>query len=408
MFHNLSRLFLRFPVLGSIFGVCLLLSAFPSQSAFAATTWSIVHTPNGKYSVNYLQSIAGSTSNDVWAVGNTGNVHNTSLIEHWNGKKWAVVNAPAVTIGGVAAVEDPLNGVAVVSSTDAWAVGTTRTSTGGNQALIEHWNGTQWSISPAPVPPAHITYYLNAVTAIASNDVWAVGYYYGYSASLDTTVTQALTLHWDGSSWTVFPTPVNMSGLSVTDDVFSSVVALASNNVWAVGSGGALIEHWDGTSWSVVNSPVPPTKSGYQLNSIATDGKGDLWAVGSYNFVTDRTLIERWDGTNWTIVSSPNPLVPSGPTHGNPEASDLNGVTVVSANSAWAVGEFEPAGATGGNMPRQTLVEHWDGTSWSIVPSPNVSAKDDTFLTAVTSLNGFTGAVGSSGTNTLAMGCACS
>ena len=68
------------------------------------------------------------------------------------------------------------------------------------------------------------------------------------------------------------------------------------------------------------------------------------------------------DGT-WKIVSSPN--VGTG-TYGN----QFNAVTVVSANDVWAVGYS--SGALTQN-PIDTLVLHWDGVSWSQVPSPNVT-----------------------------------
>lgn len=41
----------------------------------------------------------------------------------------------------------------------------------------------------------------------------------------------------------------------------------------------------------------------------------------------------------------------------------LNGVTAISANNIWAVGY--------NNNMQQTLIEHWNGTKWNIVSSPN-------------------------------------
>jgi hypothetical protein len=60
----------------------------------------------------------------------------------------------------------------------------------------------------------------------------------------------------------------------------------------------------------------------------------------------------------FSVVSSPN-------------ASDLrnslNGVTVLSADDAWAVGSY----ATDGDAFTATLIEHWDGSAWRVVASPN-------------------------------------
>ncbi len=44
----------------------------------------------------------------------------------------------------------------------------------------------------------------------------------------------------------------------------------------------------------------------------------------------------------------------------------LNGVAAVSANDMWAVGDYESSGSL-----LQTLTEHWNGTVWSVVPSPS-------------------------------------
>jgi hypothetical protein len=62
----------------------------------------------------------------------------------------------------------------------------------------------------------------------------------------------------------------------------------------------------------------------------------------------------------WRVVASPNV--------GGERADDrLSAVSVVSASDVWAVGSSPHA--NGGS----TLVEHWDGSAWTIVPSPNGS-----------------------------------
>src|SRR5207244_1023032 len=85
------------------------------------------------------------------------------------------------------------------------------------------------------------------------------------------------------------------------------------------------------------------------------------WAVGYYanDTGTFQTLIEHWAGTSWAIVNSPNPVVLD---------SLLIDVACASASECWAVGFYNPTGALS-----QTLIERWDGTSWTIVTSPNVA-----------------------------------
>ena len=69
------------------------------------------------------------------------------------------------------------------------------------------------------------------------------------------------------------------------------------------------------------------------------------------------TLIEQWDGAAWTIVPSPN----------QPFANDssLAGVSCVERDELLRGRELRHEHA------HQHLVEHWDGTAWTIMPSPN-------------------------------------
>lgn len=53
-------------------------------------------------------------------------------------------------------VENFLNGVAGLSSTDAWTVGSYQNGSGRSRTLIERWDGTQWSVVPSVDPGARI------------------------------------------------------------------------------------------------------------------------------------------------------------------------------------------------------------------------------------------------------------
>src|SRR5262249_61931198 len=97
---------------------------------------------------------------------------------------------------------------------------------------------------------------LDAAAVLADNDIWAVG-----DIVTGSTTEQTLAEHFNGTSWSVVPTPSR-------DATFNGVAGAASNDVWAVGSvnpfsssSNTLIEHWNGTSWSVVSSPKLPDGS---------------------------------------------------------------------------------------------------------------------------------------------------
>src|SRR5581483_11242549 len=131
------------------------------------SAWDQIASPNVGVSSNILNAVAAVTATDVWAVGQfsaaSGFLH--TLVEHWNGRQWSIVPSP-----NVGTHNNVLHGVSAVSATDAWAVGSVLDSNGTSHALIEHWNGTAWSVVTTDTMPSS----LMAVAAIATNDVWAV------------------------------------------------------------------------------------------------------------------------------------------------------------------------------------------------------------------------------------------
>lgn len=311
--------------------------------------WSIKPSPNPG-TLNALSGIVALSANNIWAVG--GFVNNNSpiqtLIEHWNGSSWSVVPSPNVPI----APYNYLLSVAAASPNDIWAVGYFYpTSSVPYQILIEHWDGSRWSIIPGPDPGGPNIYnLLYEATAISSNDVWAVGYYE------NTNTIQPITEHWNGSAWFIVP------NVNITYAYLFGVKASSSNNVIAIGDSWngtnwqALTEHWNGTSWNSLGS----TTVGASLNNAFYEITGlltnDIWSVGASwsSNGPDQTLTEHWNGKSWSVVSSKN--------FGSNVTNDLYGVAGVSSNDVWAIGRWDA-----GNGNFQVLTEHWDGSQWNIV-----------------------------------------
>ncbi|MGI8589031.1 MAG: S-layer homology domain-containing protein [Chloroflexia bacterium] len=337
--------------------------ALPSPTVVPACglIWRGAPSVNATSGDNGLNKIVAVSPNDLWAVGSF-NDHNTpdqTLTEHWTGAAWNVVPSPNVGSNGNA-----LFGATVVSPNDIWAVGETTANSYFEQTLIEHWDGTTWSV----VPGADAGGYSNvlySVSATGPSDVWAVGL-----KSDQGGLGHQLTLieHWNGSAWHILlsPSPSNLY------DYLTGVKAFAPDNAWAVGysagdSGQALILHWDGTDWRRVPTPKPAT-IGNGLRAIGGLSPNDIWAVGSShtsNNYVERTLAEHWDGSSWSLVPSPNV--------GN-DNSVLDGVAVVSPQDVWAVGTHLDSADT-----EHTLAEHWNGSTWTVVTSPD-QINDDTYL----------------------------
>src|SRR3984957_11099326 len=136
-----------------------------------------------------------------------------------------------------------------------------------------------------------------------------------------------------------------VSSLIVSLAMICGVVALA-----AAPSGAAA-------RWSIVPSVSPIGAPFGELYAVSCSSTTDCFAVGDGG---SGTLIEHWNGTTWTIVPSPNPS-------GQPDA-ELNGVSCSSATDCFAVGDSAPEPLT--DFAVKTLIEHWNGTTWSMVPSP--------------------------------------
>jgi hypothetical protein len=323
-----------------------------------------------------LNATAAVASNDVWAVGTVGigttmstTQNSEPLIEHFNGTTWNMVKSPLPRLGG------ELNGVVALGSNNVWAVGQMNsTSTAGGFPiaipLIEHWNGAQWSIVASPNPSPVLGAQLLAAAATSANNIWAVG-------------TSGLVEHWDGVKWSIVTSPAFNPG-----DTLNGISADTSTDVWAVGAnsnGAPVTLHYNGKTWSRVTVPTPAgTSSSFPavFQAVTAISPSNVWVVGtsrSHQYPFPATaLIEHFNGTSWSIVPSPNPeagLEFAG-------AFGLVGIAAVSANDIWAVGTYSDPN-TGFDLP---LTEHWDGTSWTLVPSPSVIGEMNV-LSAVTALS---------------------
>ena len=91
----------------------------------------------------------------------------------------------------------------------------------------------------------------------------------------------------------------------------------------------------------------------------ATVASNDVWAVGNAGSL--KTLAIHWDGASWSVV--PTPAL--NPNDTNPV---LVGIVALSSNNIWTAGQFiVPVEGSA----QHTLTENWNGSRWTVVPSPN-------------------------------------
>jgi hypothetical protein len=292
------------------------------------------------------------------------------------GDRWTVT-----TTVNPSAQANYFDSIRAFASGDVWAVGAWyRPDTSTPATLTEHWNGSAWKLVTSPNATEGYNE-LQAVDGVGSKDVWAVGYaniaQYGSE--------RTLALHWNGRSWKIVSTP----NLGTTANILSGLTTIASNDAWAVGfgndpggfAGHATALHWNGTKWRL-SDVAPPSAHGSELTAVDAIANDDIWAVG---WQDGATLTEHFDGSTWSVVPSPN---------GDAGDGSLFAVKAIAPNDVWA------AGSTGSSNGREadeaTLLMHWDGSTWTIVDSPNGSNSENVIegLTAFGTANVW--AVGSS------------
>jgi len=267
-----------------------------------------------RWNGTYWQNAMGVDSVDfeaVWGIG---------------GHVWAVGRASPACEGAPTVFErlgerwTPVAGTAGLDLRDLWGAAEDDVWAVGNASHLR-WNGTAWTPQTLPVRAL-----LLSVHGVAANDVWAVG------QTIDS--LSGLALHWDGTAWTVHD-------LGVAYLLLRDVFAVATDDVWAVGSVGAdalapagATWHWDGTAWSEVASTASVPLAG--VWGFASD---DVWAVGWCG------QILHWDGSAWESVDGAGEC-------------GLNDLWAAGPGELWAVGD-------------SGCVLHGTVAGWAPVPRAN-------------------------------------
>ncbi len=327
--------------------------------AWDGTTWSIQATPNPSGSlVAGLSGVACPTSSNCTAVGSYYDGSNmVALAEAWDGTSWNIEPTPNPT--GTAS--SSLSGVACHTASACSAVGSYSTSTTTGLTLAEGWNGTSWNVEATPNPAGAASSALFGISCTAATTCMAVG---SYSKGF---APKNLAETWNGARWSL-QRPIGALG-----EVPSGLVGVSCSSATAcVAVGGVntlrgargtpqrmLTEVWNGTRWTFAAAPNPAGAIYSNLSGVACPTTAVCIAVGGYsNGTTGVTLAEAWNGAGWSADPTPNP---AGAT-----SSGLSAISCSAATACMAVGSYSPDGST-----LLTLAESWNGTSWSLQPTPN-------------------------------------
>jgi hypothetical protein len=208
-------------------------------------TWSIA----GPMMRGSLHSVTALSAKNVWAVGTEGypQIYHT-FVEHWNGASWTRMSSPNAPGNSF------LNSVKALSTKNIWAVGSSSvTYPLASQTLIEHWDGKTWRIVQSPNGDGNLKAELNSVAVISENDIWAVGQLEDKSYEYRTLIE-----HWNGQQWHSVLSP--NAGHANDGNALSGSAGFSTTMVWAVGTlyfddypnTTTIIERWDGNAWKIV------------------------------------------------------------------------------------------------------------------------------------------------------------
>jgi len=275
---------------------------------------------------------------------------------------WQVQKVP---LKGLLAV-----GVSADSANDVWVV--------GNGSL--HFDGKTWTQIPIAQETGNPDLVLNSVVALSPTNVWAVGFFEN-SKSFDTEVVQ----HFDGKAWRNVQ-DLNLVGkqvdnATVLSEALVSIAALSPTDLWAAGyllaqTGSQqflvpFIEHFNGKKWSLSGAPFA---TGSDLlvgvNGIAPISDTDVWmtAFDDINGQDGQGEIFHFDGHTWSLFAT-----------ADARASTFRAVAAISSGDVWAVGDQ--------NDLQNTLIEHFDGKQWTVIPSPTPANTQVVELWGVTAIS---------------------
>ncbi len=280
--------------------------------------WFEVASPNYLSDHNILRDLDVIAADDIWAIGESrlpvgtgwSNADIVGLAMHWNGTEWTIFPVPhPVPFTGFGWVD--LEGIAAIAPDDVWASGSKRVvhpvdGFVGQQYFVIHWDGTSWTEVPTPSTPAGCTGAgLHGIKAFGPDDVWFAGY---RCQAMGAGWVPATVLHWDGQGFTEYELPfVGLGGHAA-----EAIDGTGPDDVWVVGGPGSspgawqqsLIYHFDGTTWTHVPGPVEGL--GQLLHDVAVIAPDDVWVAGEYvEPGVVAPLLQHWDGTSWETVFSP-------------------------------------------------------------------------------------------------------
>jgi hypothetical protein len=340
----------------------------PPISATSSTSATLPTNANtGAGDDTVLTSVSCPAAGDCVAVGTYDATYNSTgdpyigLIETYNGTGWTATPAPVPSNAYPTFPAIDLNSVSCSSATACVAVGEFDAGTAGDQIGLEPYiavlSGTTWTAATVSTPnPSYPGGDLNQVSCAADGTCVAVGDYSppGEESAL---IEQAGA----GGSWSAInPALPGDADSSSQHNYLNSVSCTGSGSCTAVGgyvSGGdeyGLGEVLSASVWSPTR--LAPTADLGEDTAVSCSGSSCA-ATGDYN--TNNSVIQTVISGSWNDeLTTPLPA-------GSPGSSELRALDCESSSSCVGVGEYEAA-----STETEGLIDYGSGTAYTAQQAP--------------------------------------
>jgi hypothetical protein len=258
-------------------------SHYTSVERLVGNEWTRVPIP-AKLTGYVRSAVAfdGDSASDFWLF----NSYRANHVLRFSDSKWTLQQIPAWVLpqrsggGGRSAVT-----ASVFGPDNVWVFGL------GAGSYAAHYDGRAWAKVALPTVP-------DQVSAISPDDIWALQ---GDTA-------------WYGNGETWTSTKIPKAAGNPPED-FGNLTVSGRDSAWVWRTilvpgrrTEANVLHWNGTSWrSVAGTPAD------NIDSVAPDGSGGLWATGVDINPSGFNLFYHLTGGHWTEVNPPARTFPQAP-----------------------------------------------------------------------------------------------
>jgi hypothetical protein len=268
-----------------------------------------------------------------------------------------------VPVVGATGVQGSAAAVSAAGPNAVWLVGA-RTIHGVQRPLVEEWTGSAWRLDTLPTG---LRGYLSDVEAVSPTDVWAVG------TVLHDGSPRGLVLRYDGTSWRRARAPARSHGLGLVtarSDGRVYVAGAAESSELGCGDVATRLSRWTGTAWRVMAGLDDGcSEDGDSMSAIQAVPHGPLLISDTeeYHEVGPAPALICLK----TPCPTPGPPFPSFDDWGDISGA-LPAITATGPGDVWLAGNTEHYGDP------QAVLDHWDGSAWTMLTSTATDIVDVT------------------------------